>query len=206
MITGILAAIAAKLAGFGVAAKAGIGLGIATAATAGVATVLPVVVPDAPGGPTAAVQVQLPSVPTANADLGLGIAADATSGQLSAGAQTGLDIAGRTPAAGRVPASVPGPPASVPPVSPSANAGAAATGLDRARQTPAADHLPAFVPGPPASVPPVAGPPASVPPVTGPPASLPPAAGAGATGIDAATQTPGGQHIPPFVKGMFGRS
>jgi hypothetical protein len=207
MITGILAGIAAKLTGLGVAAKAGVGLGIATVATAGVATVLPVVVPDASGGATAAVEVQLPNVPTANADLGLGIAADATSGQLTAGAQTGLDIAAQTPAADHLPAFVPGPPASVPPVAPSVNAaGAAAAGLERAGQTPAAIRLPAFVPGPPASVPPVAGPPANVPPVAGPPANLPPAAGAGATGIDTATGTPGGQHIPPFVKGMFGRS
>jgi hypothetical protein len=39
-----------------------------------------------------------------------------------------------------------------------------------------------------------------------PPANLPPAAAAAATGIDAATQTPGGQYIPPFVQGMVGRS
>lgn len=181
MITGILAGIAGKLAGLGVAAKAGIGLGIATVATAGVATVLPVVVPDTSGGTTAAVQVQLPSVPTANADPGLGVAADATRGQVGADAQTGLDIAAQAAA-------------SVPPVTPPLN-GAGAAGIDRARQTPAADHLPAFVPGPPASVPPVT-----------PPVSLPPAAAAGATGIDAATETPGSQFIPPFVKGMFGRS
>ncbi|MCA1692837.1 MAG: hypothetical protein LC733_11815 [Actinobacteria bacterium] len=202
MITGILAGIAAKLAGMGVAAKAAAGLGIATVATAGVAIVVPVVVPDAPGT-TAAVEGQLPTVPTGNADRGLGIAADATSGQLPAGAQTGLDIARQTPAADHLPEFVPGPPASVP-VSP--NAGAAATGIDRARETPAGAHLPPFVPGPPASVPPTAGPPANVPPIAGPPANLPPAAGAGATGIDTATGTPGGQHIPPFVKGMFGRS
>ncbi len=31
------------------------------------------------------------------------------------------------------------------------------------------------------------------------------AASAAATGIDTATRTPGGQFIPPFVKGMAGR-
>jgi hypothetical protein len=36
--------------------------------------------------------------------------------------------------------------------------------------------------------------------------SLPPAAAAATTGIDTATQSPGGQFIPPFVKGMVGRS
>ena len=59
-----------------------------------------------------------------------------------------------------------------------------------ARQTPAGDRVPTVVPGPPANVP------AVVPPVT-PPA----AAQAAVAGIDAATRTPGGQFIPPFVTG-----
>ena len=95
MVPAVLAGIATKLAGMGVAAKAGIGLGIATVATAGVAAVLPVVVPDASGGATAPVEVQLPSVPNANADLGLSTAADAAGAQPGAGAQTGSAVSTR---------------------------------------------------------------------------------------------------------------
>lgn len=185
MIEGILAGIAAKLAGLGLAAKVGTGIAAATIATAGVVTVAPVINPGAP----ARVEVQIPSVPNANADLGLNVAANATGAQAGAGAQTGLDIARQTPAAAHVPASVP----AVTPPAASASGGAQ-TGLDTARQTPAAAHVPAVVPGPPANVPAVA-----------PPVTLPPAASAATTGIDAASQTPGGQFIPPFVKGMVGR-
>ena len=178
MVPAVLAGIAAKLTGLGVAAKAGIGLGIATVATAGVATVMPVVVPDAPVRATTAVEAQLPNVPDSNADFGLSTAADA--GGAPAGAQTGLDVAAETPAAGNLPASVAGRPAGVPPVN-----GAGTTGSERASETPAAAHLPAFVPGPPASV--------------------PPAAAARATGADVAAQTPGGEFTPPVAKGMSGR-
>lgn len=191
MIPAILSGIAAKLAGLGLAAKVGTGIAAATIATAGVATVAPVINPGAPAG----IEIQVPSVPAPEADLGLKVAADANSGQANAGAQAGLDTARQTPAAANVPASVPV-------VTRPAPAAAAQKGLDVARQTPAGDRVPAVVPGPPAVVP---GPPASVPAVA-PPANLPPAAAAGATGIDAATQTPGGQHLPPFVKGMVGRS
>lgn len=208
MLTGLLAGIAAKLGSMGVAAKASVGLGIATAATATVATVVPVEVPDARGGTVPPAEVSVP----AQAEAGLAVASNALSGQLDVGAETGLDIAARTPAADKLPTIV-APPSSVPPVSvpavppaqvpPAASNGT--TSLDRAAQTPAAGHLPPFVPGPPASVPPVvAGPPSSVPPA-GPPAQLPPAAGAASTGIETAANTPGGQFIPPFVKGMTGR-
>lgn len=196
MITEILAGIAAKLAELGLAAKVGTGIAAATLATAGVATVAPIGTPGAPAGAEVpGVEVQIPSIPPAHTDFGLNVAADATSGQASANAQAGLDTARQTPAGANVPASVPTRPAA---------AGAAQSGLDVARQTPAADRLPAFVPGPPASVPPTTGAQAGVP--TAPPANLPPAAAAGSAGIDTATQTPGGQHIPPFVKGMVGRS
>jgi hypothetical protein len=178
VITGILSAVAAQLAGLTVAAKATIGIGVATAAigTASVVGVVPVPGADS-GGSRPAAEVQLPSVPTAEADLGLQTADDAISA--TAGSQpaaTGLDRAAQTPAADHLPSVVPGPPASVPP----ANTGAAATGLDRAAQTPAAEHLPSFVPGPPAGVP-------SGGTVTGTP---------GATGTGIAGQTPAAGHLP----------
>ena len=195
MVPAVLAGIAAKLTGLGVAAKAGIGLGIATVATAGVATVMPVVVPDAPAGTTTAVEVQVPNVPDSNADLGLSTAADASGAPV--GARTGLDVAAQTPAAVTLPANVAGRPASVPPVN-----GAATTGIERARETPAAANLPAFVPGPPAGLP--VAPPVNLPPAAAS-ASASASAGAGATGVDVAAQTPGGQFVPPVVKGMSGR-
>lgn len=159
MIEGILAGIAAKLAGLGLAAKVGTGIAAATLATAGVATVAPVINTGAPTG----VEVQVPSVANANADLGLNVAANATGAQARTGAQAGLDIARQTPAGANVPASVP---AVTPPV---------ANTTSR---------------------------PAGVPAVT--PAAASAASGA-QRGLDTARQTPGGQFIPPFVKGMVGR-
>lgn len=168
MITGILSGVAAMLAGLTVAAKAAVGIGVATAAigAASVAGVVPVPGTDS-GVSKPAVEVQLPSVPTANADSGLATADDAVS------ATTGKP---GVPPADHLPSNVPGPPDSVPP----ANTGAAATGLDRAAQTPAADHLPTFVPGPPAGIP------------TG--GAVPGAPGA--TGTDIAAQTPAAGHLP----------
>jgi hypothetical protein len=153
VITSILGGIAAKLAGLGLAAKVGTGIAAATIATAGVVTVAPVINP----GPPAGIEVELPSVPAAEADLGLSVAANAASGQANGGAQAnagaaaqvGLDTARQTPAGANVPASVP---AVTRPAAP------AQTGLDVARQTPAADRVPAVVPGPPVSVPPLAPP------------------------------------------------
>jgi hypothetical protein len=64
---------------------------------------------------------------------------------------TGIDRARQTPAAANLPAFVPGPPASVSPVTPPASlppaAGAAATGIDTATQTPGGQHIPPFVKG-----------------------------------------------------------
>ncbi|HWI03498.1 MAG TPA: hypothetical protein VNT52_06655, partial [Acidimicrobiales bacterium] len=101
MIVEILAGVAAKLAGLGLAAKVGTGIAAATIATAGVATVAPVINPGAPAG----IEVQLPTVPAVEADLGLNVAADALSGQVNAGAQAGLDTARQTPAGANVPES-----------------------------------------------------------------------------------------------------
>jgi len=180
VITAILSGMAAKLAGLTVAAKAAVGIGAATAAigavsVAGVAGVVPVPGTDS-GASKPAVEVQLPSVPTANADSGLATADDATSRAVGQPDVTGLDRAAQTPAVDHLPSDVPGPPDSVPP----ANTGAATTGLDRAAQTPAADHLPTFVPGPPAGVPTGGA-------VTGTPGSI---------GTDIASQTPAAGHLP----------
>ena len=182
MITGILSGVAAQLAGLTVTARATIGIGGATAAigTASVVGVVPVPGVDS-GGFRPSAEVQLPSVPTAEADLGLQTANDAISATAGQPDATGLDRAAQTPAAAHLPSVVPGPPAGVPPASvPPADTGAAAMGLDRAAQTPAAEHLPSFVPGPPAGVP-------SGGTVTGTP---------GATGTGIAAQTPAAGHLP----------
>jgi len=186
MISEILGGVATKIASLGIAAKAGIGIGVATAAvtTAGVAGVVPV--PDlASGGSRPAIEVELPDVPTPHADQGLQLATDAISGQLpttdeseTAGKPevTGVDRARQTPAAQHLPAALPGRPADVP----TSNSGAAATGIDRARQTPAGDHLPSFVPGAPEGVP-----------TGGSDATT-----GGATGTDIAKQTPAAGRLP----------
>ncbi len=177
MITAVLSGVAAKLAGLTVAAKAGIGIGVATAAIGTASVVGVVAVPGVEtGGSRPAAEVELPSVPTAEADLGLQTANDAISAGSGQPDVTGLDRAAQTPAAAHLPSVVPGRPASVPP----ANTNAATTGLDRAAQTPAAEHLPSFVPGPPAGVP-------SGGTVTGTP---------GATGTDIARQTPAAGRLP----------
>ena len=84
MIEGILAGIAAKLAGLGLAAKVGTGIAAATLATAGVATVAPVLNAGAPAG----VEVQIPTIANANADFGLNVAANATGAQAGTGPVT----------------------------------------------------------------------------------------------------------------------
>lgn len=187
MITEILGGVAAKLAGLGVAAKAGLGLGVATAAitAAGVGGMVPMPGLDS-GGQKPAVELRLPEVPTANAGPGLERANDALSGaaEASVGTQaqtsgkpevTGIERARQTPAGEHIPAHVPGPPANVP----QADTDAPSTGLDRAGQTPAADHIPSFVPGPPTNV--------------GPAAAHP---GARSTGLDIARQTPAAGRLP----------
>lgn len=192
MITEVLGGVAAKLAGLGVAAKAGIGVGVATAAitTAGVAGMVPMPGLDS-GGQKPAIEVRLPEVrlpevPTAHAEPGLEKANDALSvaAGTNVGSQpqasgkpevTGIERARQGPAGEHIPAHVPGPPANVP----HAGTDAASTGLDRASQTPAADHIPSFVPGPPPNVGPAAGHP-----------------GAGSTGVDIARQTPAAGRLP----------
>jgi len=187
MLIETLAGVAAKLASLGIAAKAGIGIGVATAAvtTAGVAGVLPVPGLDS-GGSRPAIEVELPDVPAPNADQGLQTATGAISGQLpvtdgeseEAGKPevTGLARARQTPAAQHLPSAVPGRPADVP----TSNSGAATTGIDRARETPAGDHLPSFVPGAPEGV----------------EAGGSDASTRGTTGTDVAKQTPAGTRLP----------
>ena len=62
MITAILSGIAAKLAGLGLAAKVGTGIAAATIATAGVATVAPVINPGAPRSSQSAAASQTTSL------------------------------------------------------------------------------------------------------------------------------------------------
>ena len=201
MITALLAGLGAKLAALGAAAKAGIGLGIAVTATAGVAAVVPPLATNAVNGGTgagAAVEVEVPDVASPAPDFGAQVAADATGGASSAGAEFGLDVAGRTPAADHLPSVVPGPPTSVPPVeAPETGEQPEATGRDRARQTPAGGYIPPFVPGPPSGV-------TTGPPTAGPPTAGPPTGGThpGGTGVAVANETPAGGFIPPFVKSM----
>jgi hypothetical protein len=142
VITGILSAVAAQLAGLTVAAKATIGIGVATAAigTASVVGVVPVPGVDT-GGSRPAAEVQLPSVPTAEADLGLQTADDAISATAGQPEVTGLDRAAQTPAAEHLPSFVPGPPAGVPSGG-TVTGTPGATGTGIAGQTPAAGHLP----------------------------------------------------------------
>ena len=66
-------------------------------------------------------------------------------------AERGLDVARQTPAADRLPAVVPGPPAGVgavaPPVELPPAAAAAATGIDAATDTPGGQFIPPFIKG-----------------------------------------------------------
>lgn len=162
LITELLSGLAAKLAGLGMAAKAGMGLSLAAASAtaAGATGVLP-----GPAQPSVATVVAaatpftFPDSASASAEVGAIVNGDATGAtdaevgvdgkavsdeaKTHEGAEgnahsgvTGLDRANQTPAAGHVPTSVPKPaePGSV-------------TGLDHANQTPTADHIPANVPG-----------------------------------------------------------
>lgn len=199
MIGAVLGGVATKLAGLSVAAKATMGIGVATAAVAGagVTGVLPL--PDSePAGSRPAVEVQLPAVPTPHADEGLAVAGDAASegmatandaiaGEIGNGDEeadagkpevTGLDRARQTPAADHIPSQVPGPPANVP----GPNTGAASTGIDRAQETPAAQYLPPFVPGPPSGTPAEGGDGTD--------------SGSRSTGIGTAEQTPAAGRLP----------
>jgi hypothetical protein len=186
MISEILGGVATKIASLGIAAKAGIGVGVAAAAvtTAGVAGVVPVPDLDSSGS-RPAIEVELPDVPTPDADQGLQMANDAISGQLptrdeseAAGKPevTGIDRARQTPATQHLPSTLPARPDGVP----TSNGGASTTGIDQARQTPAADYLPSFVPGAPEGV----------------PAGGSPATSRGATGTDIAKQTPAAGRLP----------
>lgn len=187
MIVELLAGITTKLAGLGIATKAGMGLGVAAVSVtgAGAGGVLPGPVQDAVAGVVAtATPFTFPESANPKASVGAGVSADATGAadgvpgvdgksiaeavKAGAGAgaveantgSTGLGRANETPAAGKVPTSLPVPgasaglstaaetpaagkvPASVPP------AGAqASVGIDTAKDTPAAGRIPVNVPG-----------------------------------------------------------
>jgi hypothetical protein len=141
IISQFLSALAAKLAGLGVAAKAGMGLGAAATAAAGAVAVLP----DAANNAVKtnpAVSTPAPSVgsavdaakPDADGD-GEGDG-PSTPGSNANAAATGLDRARQTPAGAHIPSFVPGPPSGTP--------GGAADDQGRSvtDQTPAASRRP----------------------------------------------------------------
>ena len=222
IISELLAGITTKLAGLGMAAKAGLGLTLAAASTtaAGAVGVLPAPAQHAVATVvSSATPFSFPDSASSHASVGANVSTDATgatkgvdgvavSGAATSGGSgvgvgantgaTGLDRANQTPAAGNVPTSVPGP-----------NTGA--TGLDRANQTPAAGHAPTSVPGPNSgsqastgldtagSTPAAGHAPTSVPPVTSAPAN-----GTGSqasTGLNTASSTPAASHVPASVPG-----
>ncbi|MGH9189925.1 MAG: hypothetical protein ACRD0Q_07835 [Acidimicrobiales bacterium] len=192
LISELLSGLAAKLAGLGMAAKAGMGLSLAAASVtaAGATGVLPGAAQHAVATVVStATPFTFPDHASASAEIGATVSGDATGatdakvgvdgkavsdaakahgdaeGNAHSGV-TGLDRANQTPAAGHVPTSVPKPaePGSV-------------TGLDRANETPAAGHVPTSVP------------------------ASDDASSQGSTGVDHANQTPAADHIPANVPG-----
>jgi hypothetical protein len=192
-MTELFAGILAKLAGLGVAAKAGLGLAVAAAGVTGagavgmlpasvqhvVATAVdsatPFTFPDT-ANDHAGLGATVSTDPTGTSDGTPGVdgqvVSDAAKAQGSTGVganagTTGLDRANQTPAAGHVPASLPA----------AASETGGQGGLDTANSTPAAGHVPT---------------------------SLPAAGGAksqSSTGIDKANSTPAAGHIPANVPG-----
>lgn len=187
------------LLGLSVAAKAGFGVGIAAASVtaAGAAGALPPAAQHAVStAVSAATPFSFPDKANERADFGKTVSTDARDGGVDGKVvsdaakgqgnglgvdnrpadpgQNGLDQANQTPAAGRVPTSVP----SGQPATPGSQG---STGLDRANQTPAAGHVPTSVPS---------GPPTS----TGPGSSTP--GSPGQNGLDRANQTPAAGHVP----------
>lgn len=189
------------LAGLSVAAKAAFGVSMAAASVtaAGAAGVLPAPAQSAVAGAVEAVTpFSFPDGAADEAEFGERVSTDARDGGVDGRAvadeakengdgdgdeggrpaepgQNGLDQANTTPAAGRVPTSVPA-------GRPDAAGSQGSTGTDRAGQTPAADHVPSSVP---------AGPPAETPPAD--------AGSQGSTGTDAATETPAADDVPGSI-------
>ncbi|HVL28243.1 MAG TPA: hypothetical protein VM390_08845 [Acidimicrobiales bacterium] len=168
LISELLAGLVTKLAGLGMAAKAGMGVTLAAASTtaAGAAGVLPAPAQHAVATVVAtATPFTFPDAANDRAVVGATVSADATGADgtpgvdgkavsvaakaragtngsdVSVGANTGatgLDRANQTPAAGRVPTSLP---------AAAADAGSkASTGLGTAGSTPAAGNVPTSVP------------------------------------------------------------
>lgn len=197
LISELLAGLTAKLAGLGMAAKAGMGLTLAAASTtaAGAAGVLPAPVQHAVAtAVSTATPFSFPDTADSHAVVGAAVSVDATgatdgvpgvdgkavadAAKAQAGANsgtTGLDRANQTPAAGHVPTSVP--------VGAPATPGApASTGLGTASGTPAAGHVPSTVP------------PVTTGAHTG-------AGSQGSVGVGTANSTPAAGRIPANVPG-----
>jgi hypothetical protein len=209
LISELLAGLATKLAGLGMAAKAGLGLTLAAASTtaAGAVGVLP-----APAQHAVATVVDattpfsFPDTANAKSSFGATVSSDAT------GASDGVpgvdgkaisDAAKNKHSADTTTSTVAN--SDKPATGVGANTGA--TGLDRANETPAAGHVPTSVPaatsggstpgsnglGTAATTPAAGHVPTSVPPVT--------AAGStsGSNGLGTAATTPAAGHVPTSV-------
>lgn len=201
LVSELLAGITAKVAGLGMAAKAGMGLTLAAASvgTAGAVGVLPDPVQGAVAGAvSAATPFTFPESADDHANFGSTVSTDATGsaddtpgvdGQVVSDAAknkehpsgegvgandgaTGLDRANQTPAAGHAPTSLPN-------GAPSDPGSQSSNGIDEAIDTPAAGHIPPSVP-----------------------AGAPDDPGSqGSTGIDTAGETPAGASIPAHAPG-----
>jgi hypothetical protein len=142
MIPTLLSGIAAKLAGLGLAAKAGLGLSMAVASVtaAGAAGVLPDPVQHAVAEAVGAVTpFQFPDTGDDKADFGGGISTDATDDDEGVDGPSIADEA--KDQGGDLPAD-----AGDRPAEPGVPADAGSQGIDQANQTPAADDTPSSVP------------------------------------------------------------
>ncbi|HEV2759090.1 MAG TPA: hypothetical protein VGV86_05930 [Acidimicrobiales bacterium] len=209
LITELLAGLAAKFAGLGMVAKAGLGLTLAAASTtaAGAAGVLPAPAQHAVATVVdAATPFSFPDETKDKANFGATVSADAT------GASDGVPgVDGQTVSDAARNKSKPDD-TSVTPGGNGVGANTGAKGLDRANETPAAGNVPTSVPGGggagvvpgapaasglgTASSTPAAGKvPTSVPPVI--PAAPATAGAPGNSGLDTAGATPAAGRVPP---------
>ncbi len=207
LISELLAGLVTKLAGLGMAAKAGMGLTLAAASTtaAGAVGVLPAPAQHAVATVVeAATPFSFPDTASDKAGFGATVSADATGADGAPGVD-GKTVSDAAKAKHDAEASTSAGTATNPGSGVGANTGA--TGLDRANQTPAAGHAPTSVPavaGAPSapgsqaskglntagSTPAAGNVPSTVPPVT-------PSAGAqGSTGLNTASSTPAAGRVP----------
>jgi hypothetical protein len=211
LISELLAGLATKLAGLGMAAKAGLGLTLAAASTtaAGAVGVLP-----APAQHAVATVVDattpfsFPDTANAKSSFGATVSNDAT------GASDGVPgVDGKAVSdAAKNKHTADAPTSTVDAGTPATGVGAntGATGLDRANQTPAAGHVPTSVPaatgnsgtpGSPASN--GLGTAATTPAAGHVPTSVPPVTSGGSTsasnGLGTAATTPAAGHVPTSV-------